>query len=172
MSKDLFNIEKDENQLYEYIIDLAKYGTDKVDSKVAKIEKYINHESSEIKSAVFYALLFILKIDNEKYKNLALKYLLDKEEDEDLRVKCSSGLAQTYSGSKDKELLSVFHKILYDQSENMYVKSSVFNSLLLLYGLNSREILLRRGGYKQYGDEDDLIEFNKELKEIGQIIRA
>ena len=170
MSNNLTDIEQDENQLYEYIIDLAKYGDENEQSKVLKIEKYINHTSSEVKSAVFFALLFVLKIDNEEYKSLAIKYLSDKNEDEDLRVKCSSGLAQTYSDSKDKTLLSILSKILYDKSDSMYVISSVFNSLLLIYGLSSREIFLRREGYKQYADEEDLIEFHKEFKEIKEIV--
>lgn len=170
MSNNLTDIEKDENQLYEYIIDLAKYSEENEQSKVLKIEKYINHTSSEVKSAVFFALLFVLKIDSKEYKSLAIKHLLDKNEDEDLRVKCSSGLAQTYSNTKDKKLLSILFKILYDKSESMYVKSSAFNSLLLIYGLSSRDIFLRRKGYKQYADEEDLIEFHKEFKDIKQII--
>lgn len=170
MGNNVIDIEKDENQLYEYIVDLAKYGEESEEVKISKIEKYINHPSSEIKSAVFFSLLFVLKINDEEYKSLAIKYLTDKSEDEDLRVKCSSGLAQAYKGTKDKELLSVFHTLFYDKSETKYVKSSVFNSLLQVFGIESREIFMRQKGYKQFVDEEDLAEFSKELKSIKEII--
>jgi hypothetical protein len=171
MNKDiLVNIEKDESQLYDYIIDLAKSENYTENDKILKIEKYLNHSSPDIKSAVFFALLFVLKIDNGEYRDLAIKYLVDVKEDEDLRVKCSSGLAQTYSGTKNKELLSILYRIFSNTKEELYVKSSTFNSMLLVNGLNSREIFLRRKGHKQSFDDDDLKEFSSELDEIRSII--
>ena len=171
MNKDnLVNIEKEESQLYDYIIDVAKSEDYTEREKILKVEKYIDHTSPDIKSAVFFALLFVLKIDDKKYRDLAIQYLIDKNEDEDLRVKCSSGLAQTYQNTKDKELLDIFYKIFNNENDELYVRSSVFNSLLLIVGLNSREIFMRRKGHKQNFDDDDLQEFSKELKKIQSII--
>ncbi len=160
----------DESELYGYIIDLAKSNLETKNSKISKIEKFLDHPSAEVRSAVMHSLLFVLKIDSDIYRKKALDYSMDHNEDEDLRVKCMSGLAQTYFDSKDKELLKIFDSILYNKAESMYIKSSAFENMLLVYGLSSREIFMRREGFKEFGDEDDLIEFNKEIKEIQRII--
>lgn len=160
-------IEKDEAKLYSYLVDLAK--SDKGVSNIDLFEKYLHHESDEIKSASFFALLNVLKVDNEIYKYEALKYIGDKEADFDLRQWCVSGLAKTYFGSKNIELLKIFFNHLNDPLEDKDIKPALLRGMLGVFGMESRDVFLKVGVMNSV-DETILESFTNEINEIKRIV--
>ena len=166
-NKDLELLEQDETKLYNYLISLSK--SEKGISNVSLFEKYLHHESEDIRSAAIFSLLFVLKIDNELYRNEAIKYVKDKFADFDLRQWSISGLAQTYLNKKDLELLRLFFNLLTDDSEDEDLKPTLFRGMLNVYGVNSRDIIIRSGSIIIVSDEV-LSKFAKEMNEIKRII--
>ena len=160
-------IEQDESKLYSYLIDLAK--SDKGSSNVHLFEKYLCHESEELRSAAIFALLFVLKIDNKVYKEEALKYVADKETDFDLRQWSISGLTQTYFGSKDIYLLKLFLMHLNNSTEDEDIKPALLRGLLGLYGMSSRDVFLKVGTLSKVDESVKKI-FAAEIAEIESIV--
>lgn len=164
---DIKTIEEDETKLYSYLVDLAK--SNKGMANVTLFENYLSHDSEDIRGASIFALLFVLKIDNECYRNEAIKYAKDKTADFDLRQWSISGLSQTYCERKDEELLRLFFRLLNDESEDEYLKPALLRGLLGVYGLQSTDSLKRIGVINKV-DDGILKQFDNELKEIEEII--
>ncbi len=166
--KDLKLIEQDESKLYRYLVNLAK--SEEGSSNVFLFEKYLNHNSEELRSAAIFSLLFVLKIANEAYRQEALKYVTDKTADFDLRQWSISGLAQTYFGKDDIQLLQLYLKHLNDSTEDEDIKPAFLRGLLNLHGVKSKNIFLKVGAFNKVNNQI-LTSFSPEISEINNLIR-
>ncbi|MBK8506116.1 MAG: hypothetical protein IPL46_30320 [Saprospiraceae bacterium] len=166
-TEDLRLIEQDESKLYGYLINLAK--SDQGSSHIYLFEKYLNHKSEELRSAAIYALLFVLKVDDEYYRNEAIKYIADKESDFDLRQWSISGLSQTYFGTKEIDLLKLYLAHLNDSEEDEDIKPTFLRGLLGLYGLSSRDVFLKVGTISKV-EEKVMEAFASEFNEIRSLV--
>lgn len=160
---------EDDLKLYDYLYDLA-YGNPIDFSYLPIYERFLIDKRAEIKSVAVKAILFILKQRDDKYKKVALKYLIDALEDEDLRMTCASALAQAYFGSCDKELLEAFYKIFIDEEENEYLRSACFNAMMGIIGLTSKDLLNRNKGIVLKSSDLNLNSYSDEIKRIMQFI--
>lgn len=160
-------MEKEETELYKELTEMAQ-GED-ARFYVAIFEKHLDHESPDIRAACIYGLLFSLKILDLKYRAKALAYLIDKNEDFNLRQWCISGLGQAYSGRKDIELISKFYEMLNDDTEDEDLKPALLRGLLILIGMSSRDIFLKTGVFSKV-DEAIINKFSTELNIIENLI--
>ena len=165
--QDIKVIEQDESKLYSYLVELAK--SELGPSSIDLFEQYLFHESEDIRSASIYALLFVLKIDNRKYRKLALKYVEDKNADFDLRQWSVSGLTQTYFGTDNVQLFQIFMKHLNDPEEDDDIKPVFLRGILGLHGLDSSEIFQKTGVFDKV-DDTILKTFSPELNEINSLL--
>ncbi len=164
---DIKFLEEDETKLYCYLVNLAK--SEQGRSNISLFEKYLTHETADIRAAAIFSLLFVMKIDNPRYRQEAIKYVMDKSEDFDLRQWCVSGLAQTYFGKNDLELLSLFYDLLNDKNEDEDIKPVILRGILKLHGLSTQDVFIRIGRADKI-DEEILSKFSVELAKIREII--
>ena len=94
----------------------------------------------------------------------AITYSLDKDADFDLRTWSIGGLGLAYHNAHDKELMKLMINILKDENEQKPFRRSALRSLLNIYGLTEREIVLRSG---LYPSQDD---FKVELQAIERLM--
>lgn len=147
MKKILAEIRKLEDQknfdeLGSYLINLVKYGDNPIQYE-NEFNKHFNSQDSYLRKVSVFCLLFALQIDKPEYRNKAVEFVKNSNEDEEVRRWSASGLSQTYQKTKDKELLKLFFKIIDNPKEDEAIKESLLNSALLIYGLTSREQFFR-----------------------------
>ncbi len=155
--------------LGSYLIDLVKNG-DKPIQYEHEFSKHFKSPNWYLKKAAVFCLLFALQINKPEYRNNAIEFLRDPNEDEEVRRWSASGLSQTYQKTKDKELLSLFIQIIENPEEDTNIKESILSSALIVYGLTSREQFFRN---KKILPELDKMQvtFESEINEIKQIIK-
>ncbi|HEY5825273.1 MAG TPA: HEAT repeat domain-containing protein [Cyclobacteriaceae bacterium] len=159
----------DIDKLAEYLMDLAKYDENPMKYE-NEFRKHLDSSYWHLRKTAVFCLMFILQIDNSEYRNQAIKFVKDKNEDEEVRRWAASGLAQTYQKTKDKELLKVFIEIIDDDNDHT-IKESLMNTALLVFGITSRERVLRSNKGVIPTLQDLFSSFQMELTEIREIIK-
>lgn len=169
IENELEKIIADSLKLYAYLYDLSYNNPNELDY-VPIYEQFLEDPRSDIKAVAIKALLFSLKLRDERYRILALQYLEDRDEDEDLRTTCASSIAQAYFNTKDRELLRVLYDIFNDDDDD-YLKGACFNAMLGIIGITSTEIFNRNNGIALQSSEINMGEFSKELNLILALIK-
>ncbi len=163
VNKQIEDLLNNEHELYKYVFDLSQQ--DNADMYEQTFEKLLDDTRDTVREAGIYSLLFRVRSKKLKVRLAAVQFLQDKIIDFDLRIKSMSGLGVTYFGSREKELMIPILKIFKDESEQKAIRRTALESLLLLYGVDSREMTLRSGIYTNARDfENELTEIEKMLK--------
>ncbi len=170
--KELNDIKNHDTKLYSYLYNLV-YQDWCGDSKfLEKIyNSFLDDNRSEIRRISIYALLFGLKIQNDKYKEFAIKYSQGINASSALRQMCISGLAEAYGESKDVQILSCFYEIYRNSEEDEDIRGACFTGLMRIIGMTSMEIL-RMNNDNLIFSSDDINKglFSDPIAEIEKLI--
>lgn len=137
----------DEVKLYSLLYDLIYEEKENDVTFLRKLyESFLKDDRSEIKRIAIYAILFGLKIKNNKFLDIALSELSDDSADIHMRLTCVSSLASAYFSTDEKQILSVFEGIYFNDKEDDNLRTECFLGILKVQGLTSSEIVIKNGG--------------------------
>lgn len=159
----------DPDALGGYLTNLAKHGRYPVKFE-DEFKKHLFSNDWYLKKTAIFCLLFALKIDKPEYRERAIDFIIDVNEDDEVRRWSISGLGQTYENTEDKELIELFLSKIDDNNEDESLKSTLVSSVLNICGVSSQEQLIRTG--KINNSAVFLIEsFEKEFENIRNRIK-
>lgn len=101
---------------------------------------YLGHPHFYVRKGAVFGLLFKMQLKNEIYRNIALNFINDNNEDEELRSWSMTSIASAYFGSEDIEIATVLYKLFKDDSQDKYLRKSALLNLLQIYNINYVEI--------------------------------
>lgn len=133
---------QDWDNLASYLIDVAKHDDNPLQYE-NEFKKYLSSNNWYLKKAAVFSLLFVLQIAKLEYRNKAIAFIKDFNEDKEVRTWSAMGLAQSYQKSQDKELLALFFATMENLQEQDSIKETMFQAALLVYGITTREQFLR-----------------------------
>jgi len=137
------------------------------------VEKYLSHEDYYLRESATYALFFMWELVEERLINKALKILINENEDFDVRKWVFSGFPTIYKKINDKRIPQYIYNV-FRFSKDESVRKLCLKALLEIYGIDSKEILLKEvenNIHFNKGTIEDRIElFSKELLEIEQLL--
>ena len=135
----LNNYKDDSDELYSILIGFAKNNLNLY--KYENIyEGFLADNSWELRKAAIFGLLFKLGIKNVKYKNAAISFFIDTNEEFDLRVWALSSSSTAYEGTQDSQLLKEMYFLLNSKDENLLLIESAFFALLGVWGVSAVEV--------------------------------
>lgn len=167
IEKHIQAIKGQENKLYSFLYDLVY---EELTNDTKFLEKvyasFLDDQRSEIKRISIYALLFGLKLNNDRYKNLALSEINNPLADFDLKLTCLSSISQAYFGTEDISILKASYGVFLKESEDDDLRFEAFNTVLKTLGLNSASILKKNGKLLISFDDLNLSSFSEELDRL------
>jgi predicted DNA-binding protein YlxM (UPF0122 family) len=175
MSLTEFEKEKDLNEKGRMIKKFAKHNTFSNEKQIQVISAYLDHDYYYLRDAATYALFFMWELTDERLINKALEIAINENEDFDVRRWVFSSFPVLYKKTNDKRIPQYTYSV-FRFSTNDLVQDSCLRALLQIYGLESRDILLREISNKVHFDKgtiEDRIElFSEELVEIEKMINT
>jgi hypothetical protein len=164
------------NALGEYLIHAAKNNPDAIRHKEI-YEQFLSSDSWYLKKAAVFALLFVFKLNDKKYVNKAVDFLIDSNEDEEVRRWSISGLSVIYSGTKENKLLKIFYGLMFSKNEEPSVRKACIHAMMHLLGLSTTEIYdrenkIRGAGQNGLNIDASLIEFEREIDEAKRVFKT
>ena len=166
--------EKDLNEKGRMIKKFAKQNTFPDKQEIQVITEFLEHDYYYLRDAATYALFFMWELTDERLLNKALKIAINENEDFDVRRWVFSSFPVLYKKTNDQRIPQYTYSVFKYSSDEL-VQDSCLRALLGIYGLESREILLRELESKVHfnkGTLEDRMEFfAKELEEIEKMIK-
>lgn len=133
----------DLDELGGYLTKLAKSDQNALRYE-GEFAKHLQSDNWYLRKTAVFALLFALQIDNKEYRDAAIAFIKNPDEDEEVRRWSASGLAQTYQKTRDKELLKLLIDLVDTPEEDSGLKTTLLSSALLIFGLSTREQFFRK----------------------------
>lgn len=166
--------EKDLNEKGRLIKNYAKKNTFPDHREIQVIQTFLEHDYYYIRDAAAYALFFMWELTDEKLLNKALKIAINENEDFDVRRWVFSSFPTLFKKTNDQRIPLYTYSVFKFSTDDL-VQDSCLRALLEIYGLESKEILLREVKNKVHlnkGVIEDRIElFSEELKAIEKMIK-
>lgn len=172
IQKELNDVRNHNTKLYSYLYNLIYQEWSNDNKFLEKIyNSFLDDERSEIKRISIYSLLFGLKIQNDKYREFAIKYSREVNASADLRQMCILGLSEAYGESKDVQILSCFYNIYRNSKDDEDIRGACFTSLMRIMGMTSVEILRKNNDILIFSSDDVNSElFSDQIAEIEKLI--
>ncbi len=115
------------------------------------VKKYLNHKDEWVRKLSLRALTMGFRL--KKYTKIAIQFLLT---DPEIDCRCEGALALgvLYFNTKNKRiiklLLSEFYKRKYKSSKNEYIRGSIYDAILDIYGLGR----VAREYFEKYNEQE------------------
>lgn len=165
--------EKDFDKKGNLIKKYSKNNFHPTQEEVLTVEKYLFHEDYYLRESAAYALFFMWELFDERLITKGLKILINENEDFDVRKWVFSGFPKIYQKINDKRIPQYIYNV-FRFSKDELVRKSCLKALLEIYGIESKDILIREvenNIHFNRGTIEDRIEFfSKELLEIEKLI--
>jgi hypothetical protein len=127
--------------------------------------KHLHSDNWYLKKTAVFALLFALQIDKKEYREAAIEFIKNSDEDEEVRRWSASGLGQTYQKTKDKELLKILIDLVDGPEDEFGLKTAFLSAALLIFGISTRDQFFRKTSVSTSIDKMKEL-FQNELKLI------
>lgn len=130
--------------LYDIVVSYTMYNPEMKDVLISLIPEYedflFNSNYWLAQDVALYALLFKLKIKNDKYLNKAVEILTHTDIDIDVRKRAGSSLAVAYFGTKNRLLLNIFLDIKENETEPEMFRYMCLRDMLGVWGITALEV--------------------------------
>ncbi|MEM9300444.1 MAG: hypothetical protein AAGA64_18965 [Bacteroidota bacterium] len=160
----------DETSLYSCLVSFAKESN--LDGSFDNFyEQFLFDQRPDIRKAAVFSLLFCSRSQKNIHINKTVEFLIDKNEDSDLRIMSASSLGQALFGSNDKKTMKMLYKVFIDEKYS-FIGSACLAALLKIIGVSTRDMFFR--GFDSSTEMNDDIEaaFSSELKLIKKVVNS
>ena len=126
-------------ELGKFLMELVKNDKNAVHYK-SLYDKILVSTDWYLREVALYAILYKFKIQKDYYREIAIKYLLDTNEEYEVRMWACKGLGMAYESTNDKIIICEIINIIENNEDDELIRMNCVLSVMKVIGVPDAEI--------------------------------